>query len=104
MTFTWAGLPATEQTFDRQRQRARDDATDRTAQALRDLALDRLLDPGQLRALATTCVDAALAMPAEQADLFGTNGRLVARQWDAIDQLRGELQRRALPTEGADRS
>jgi hypothetical protein len=91
--FDWAGLPESEQMFDRHRQAARAAARSRTAASLRDLALGELLDDEQLQILAGVAADAALRMPPEQADLFGTRGRLVARQWRAMDELRWEVER-----------
>jgi hypothetical protein len=99
---TWlsaAGLPESEQTFDRHRRAVRDAAVARTAAALRDLTLDKLLTDRELLTLAGVAADAALRMSAEHADLLGSQGRLVARQWDTIAALRGELERRSLHQE-----
>jgi hypothetical protein len=93
---TWAGLPRAEQMFDHRRRSARAAATIRVVDELRDLALDKLLDEDELLTLAGVAADAALRMPTEEADLFGSQGRLVARQWDTIAALRGELERRGL--------
>jgi hypothetical protein len=96
VTIEWipaASLPKAEQAADRWRRWARDAAVARAAAALRELGLDEVLTDRDLQAVANHATDAALAMPAQQHDLFGTQGRLVARLWWAQDQLRWELER-----------
>lgn len=94
---TSAGLPLTEQPFERHREVVRDAAVDRIVERLRDrFGLHEVLDDQQLRTLADETADAALGLPPEHADLLGTQGRLLARQWATIDALRGELVRHGL--------
>jgi hypothetical protein len=94
--FPWSPVPEVEHAFDRYRRLARDAAVGRAAVALRQIISPEALDDRALRLLAEEATDAALRIPPEQADLFGTQGRLVARLFGALDQLRWHIERRHL--------
>lgn len=93
---TFADVPAAEQAADRYQRLVRDNAVARGAAAMRSIIPADVVDDRDLLDLAAVAVDGAWPAFCEQADLFASNGRLVARLWRALDQLRWQLERRNL--------